>query len=113
MEAYGELRKSNLINPLNADLNPIRHMLALVGAHHIVHVSRRRVKIRLSFVMARTLDGRRGVNRRSAETRKCLPCSYGQLTRGRLFSVRVVSDEKCSSAVKIEAAGSSETSASR
>ena len=32
------------INPLNAELNPIRHLLALVGAHHIVHVSRIRVK---------------------------------------------------------------------
>ena len=32
------------INPLNAELNPIRHLLALVGARHIVHVSRVRVK---------------------------------------------------------------------
>ena len=28
------------INPLNAELNPICHLLALVGAHHILHVSR-------------------------------------------------------------------------
>ena len=27
------------VNPLNAELNPICHLLALVGAHHIVHVS--------------------------------------------------------------------------
>ena len=33
-----------LINPLSSELNPIRHFLALVGAHHIVHVSRIRVK---------------------------------------------------------------------
>ena len=32
------------INPLNAELNLIRHLLALVGARHIVHVSRIRVK---------------------------------------------------------------------
>ena len=32
------------VNPLNAELNPIRHLLALVGARHIVHVSRVRVK---------------------------------------------------------------------
>ena len=31
------------INPLNAELNPIRHLLALVGARHIVHVSGIRV----------------------------------------------------------------------
>ena len=30
-------------NPLNAELNPIRHLLALIGARHIVHVSRIRV----------------------------------------------------------------------
>jgi hypothetical protein len=32
------------INPLNAELNPICHLLALLGAHHIFHVSRLRVK---------------------------------------------------------------------
>jgi len=34
---------SGLINPLNAELNPICHFLALLGAHHILHVSRIRV----------------------------------------------------------------------
>jgi hypothetical protein len=40
------LRFSNSlhINPLNAELNPICHLLALAGAHHFVHVSRLRVK---------------------------------------------------------------------
>jgi hypothetical protein len=32
-----------LFNPLNAGLNPICHLLALLGAHHILHVSRIRV----------------------------------------------------------------------
>jgi len=32
------------INPLNAELNPICSLLALLGAHHILHVSRIRVK---------------------------------------------------------------------
>jgi len=27
------------INPLNAELNPICHLLALVGVHNILHVS--------------------------------------------------------------------------
>ena len=31
------------INPLNAELNPNFHLLALLGAHHILHVSRIRV----------------------------------------------------------------------
>jgi hypothetical protein len=34
----------HMVNPLNAELNPNCHLLALVGAHHIVHVSRVRVK---------------------------------------------------------------------
>jgi hypothetical protein len=35
------------INPLNTELNPICHLLALLGAHHILHVSRIRVKMSL------------------------------------------------------------------
>ena len=35
-------------NSLNAELNPIRHLLALVGARHIVHVSR--IGINVLFV---------------------------------------------------------------
>ena len=35
---------SSAVNPLNAELNPICHLLALLGAHHILHVSRIRVK---------------------------------------------------------------------
>ena len=36
---------SRSFNPLNAELNPIRHLLALVGARHIVHVSKIRVNM--------------------------------------------------------------------
>jgi len=32
------------LNPLNAKLNPICHLLALLGAHPILHISRIRVK---------------------------------------------------------------------
>ena len=38
-----EQNTQSFFNPLNAELNPIRHLLALVGARHIVHVSRIRV----------------------------------------------------------------------
>jgi hypothetical protein len=31
------------VNPLNSELNPIRHLLALAGAHHFVDISRIRV----------------------------------------------------------------------
>jgi len=33
-----------LVNSLNAELNPICHLLALLGVHHFLHVSRIRVK---------------------------------------------------------------------
>ena len=29
-----------LITPLNAELNPISHLVALLGAYHILHISR-------------------------------------------------------------------------
>jgi len=38
------------INPLNAELNPICHLLALLGVHHFLHVSRIRVKMDLQEV---------------------------------------------------------------
>jgi len=34
-----------LLNPLNAELNPFCHLLALLEAHHIFHVCRIRVKL--------------------------------------------------------------------
>ena len=37
------------LNPLNAKLNPICHLLALLGAHPIFHVSRIRVKERRGY----------------------------------------------------------------
>jgi hypothetical protein len=35
---------AEFINLLNTDLNPICHLLLLLGAHHILHVNRIRVK---------------------------------------------------------------------
>ena len=39
----GVLKFTDMINPLNAELNPICYLLALL-AHHFLHVSRIRVK---------------------------------------------------------------------
>jgi len=39
---YGSIEKD--INPLNAELNPVCHLLTLLRAHHILHVSRIKVK---------------------------------------------------------------------
>ena len=38
------ISKFRIFNPLNAELNPICNLLALLGAHHFLHVSRIRVK---------------------------------------------------------------------
>jgi len=35
----------NIFNPLKPELNPICYLLALLGAHHFLHVSRIRVKL--------------------------------------------------------------------
>jgi len=36
-----------LLDPLNAELNPICHLLAILGAHHILNISRIRVKLKV------------------------------------------------------------------
>jgi len=38
-------KRQNTINPLKPELNPICYLLALLGAHHFLHVSRIRVKL--------------------------------------------------------------------
>ena len=49
-------RTSENINLLNAELNPICHLLALVGSHHILHVSRVRVKENIKTSAKEGLD---------------------------------------------------------
>ena len=43
--AHPVLEKLENIKPLNPELNPICYLLALLGAHHFLHVSRIRVKL--------------------------------------------------------------------
>ena len=45
------------INPLNAELNPICYLLALLGAHHFLHVSRMRVKVPLTSRFCSCVSG--------------------------------------------------------
>jgi len=51
-----DLAKHARVNPLNAELNPICHLLALLGAHHILHVSRVKAKQPFTVVEMRTPD---------------------------------------------------------
>jgi len=48
------------LNPLNAKLNPICPLLALFGAHHILHISRIRVNdLQSSPSIVRVIKSRR------------------------------------------------------
>jgi hypothetical protein len=38
-------KKKHTMNPINPELNPICYLLALLGAHYFLHVSRIRVKL--------------------------------------------------------------------
>ena len=49
----------NLFNFLNAKINPICHLLAFLGAHHILYVSRIRVKMVTSLRVKRPQDPKR------------------------------------------------------
>jgi len=40
-----KILSSSVLNPLNTELNPICHLVALLEAHHILHVSRIRVNV--------------------------------------------------------------------
>ena len=42
---YSFIRHLSLLNPLSPELNPICYLLALLEAHHFLHVSRIRVKL--------------------------------------------------------------------
>jgi len=50
-----QMEKSGQFNPLNAELNPICHLLALLGAHHIFHV--RELKVNVSCRRIPTIWG--------------------------------------------------------
>jgi len=49
--SYSLLSKNLKINPLNAELNHICYLLALLGAHHILHISRIRVQIYRTIIL--------------------------------------------------------------
>jgi len=45
-EIFFDIRhRENCFNPLNAELNPICHLLALLGTNHILHVNRVRINL--------------------------------------------------------------------
>jgi hypothetical protein len=66
MSLVGEQNVTNhmgvRINPLKSKLNPNCHLLALLGAHHILHVSRIRVNPPAPFQPATHVRGFKMLN---------------------------------------------------
>jgi hypothetical protein len=57
-EDVTKLSINAVLNPLNAELNPICHLLALLGAHHILHVSSLMVKYKTRYSAMHIVWGR-------------------------------------------------------
>ena len=72
------LTYNKFFNPLNTELNPICHLLALLGAHHILHVSRIRVKEIWQHVQ-RVVITFCSVCWNCAK-KKCDPCGWNDMT---------------------------------
>jgi hypothetical protein len=71
------------INPLYAELNPLCHLLALLRAHHFLHVNRIRVKKTITLVLTKVLNCQSGstVQQQHKLLREghlclCVPASY-------------------------------------
>jgi len=45
MHGLANVKSYHAVNPLKPELNPICYLMALLGAHHFLHVSRIRVKL--------------------------------------------------------------------
>jgi hypothetical protein len=45
MSLFVEFWRESSINPLKPELNPFCYLLAILGAHHVPHVSRIRVQL--------------------------------------------------------------------
>jgi hypothetical protein len=65
------------VNPSNAELNPFCHLLALLGAHPILHVSRIRVNIRLLLTTFKIAAGNIffGSQIREAQSKHAVNCT--------------------------------------
>jgi hypothetical protein len=75
------------INPLNAELHPIRHLLASVGARHIVHVSR--IRVHVSWNRTKQLSSRSAHDLALEMERGCMCVRDGELPSVAKLQTRV------------------------
>ena len=71
-QVTSEVTDQDMFKPLNAELNLIRHLLALVGARHIVHVSR----IRVNSIQPLITTKNNSVSHSVTEVSNCLGPSW-------------------------------------
>jgi hypothetical protein len=84
-----------LFNPLNAELNPICHLLALSGAHLILHVSRIRVNLMFMYFFFENFSRKfkfRYILTRMASSLHDDLCTFTIMSRWILLRARTVSD---------------------
>ena len=72
------------VNPLNAELNPICHLLALLGGATIVVVSRLRVKVEHDFELRGRNLARRGIKGKSQNSGLPVTCTRFKLGTSRM-----------------------------
>jgi hypothetical protein len=85
-----------IINSLNAELNPICHLLALLGAHHILHVSWVRVNVAsrccsvgaVNRVGAKKLRNRKNFPPKHADCFWAHRASYSMCTVGHVNGIK-------------------------
>jgi hypothetical protein len=71
-----------VINPLNAKLNPICHLLELLGAHHIPHVSR--IRVNRQSILHNIPEDRRHHLNRGGNLKSCIVLDIVHLYQTRL-----------------------------
>ena len=67
-EGIWQLTATVRFNPFNAELNPICHLLTLLGAHHILHVSR--VRVKLTIIQHLSFDSEKNSQPTSGQIQK-------------------------------------------
>jgi hypothetical protein len=75
-------------NSLNAELNPICHLLALLGVHHILHISR--IRVNYVFVHSGMVEAK--PVRLTSQFRS--PCQTAQRRRSHIFNWKGVRTSK-------------------
>jgi len=84
------------INPLNAELNPVCHLLALLGARHILHISGLRVKDEIYALLRNTRNCSPSVTASHSQQHRCENLTSHTLYIYIFFFLNLVFQSDCS-----------------